>query len=387
MMASDKHIGILGGGQLGGMLIRHAIDFGVKIAILESDLNAATAQYSGHFTCGDCMDYDTVVAFGTGLDIITIEKEAVNVEALKTLRSKGVKVHPAPEIIEIIQDKYSQKQFLLSKGIPVVPGIPIHGLRDLAQHADRLPGCLKLRRNGYDGKGVMMLREATDIENAFTEPSVLEELVSIQQEIAVIVARNEQSEVTCYDPVDMVFNPKRLLLDFQLCPAVISAAHAIQAREIALQVAEEFRLVGIMAIEMFVTTGGQVLVNELAPRPHNSGHHTIEAAATSQYEQLLRAIMGYSLGNTTLHSSSIMINLLQPEQCTEQHMQQALRSILAVPNAHLHWYGKKGNKAGRKMGHITVTAPDMEQAEETAARIRNILNHLHEPTTGSYHHG
>lgn len=371
MINKDIHIGVLGGGQLGGMLIRHAIDFGLYIKVLDSSADATCARYTNNFVLGDTLDYDAVRAFGKGLDIITIEKEAVNVDALEDLAKQGVQVHPSPAVIRIVQDKYSQKDFLQQHGIPVSPGILIKDKKELNKYKDRLPAVLKLCRDGYDGKGVMMLKTEADFDKAFDAPCVLEDLVAIRKELAVIVSRNAQGEIRCYDPVEMVFNKQLNLLDYQLAPAEITDRNAAQARDLAIRTAEALNLVGIMAVEMFLTIDDEVLVNELAPRPHNSGHHTIEACVTSQYEQLLRAIMGMPPGDTTAHKKSVMINILEPAEGNKGQLDRTFKAVLDTKDAHLHWYGKKNSKEGRKVGHITVNGDSISEAVSKAEAIRN----------------
>ncbi|MBS1780395.1 MAG: 5-(carboxyamino)imidazole ribonucleotide synthase [Bacteroidetes bacterium] len=374
----ELKIGILGGGQLGAMLIRHAIDFGLDISVMDKSLDSPCARYTSSFSVGNPMNYQDVLDFGKNLDIITIEIEAVNTKALRELSNNGVKVFPSPETIEIIQNKHSQKKFLENAGMPVAPSVLVNAKSELYGLVNNLPGCLKLCSNGYDGKGVMIIRSEQDIEKAFDEPSILEELVDIKHEISVIVARNENGQVDCYDPVMMIFNKERMLLDYQLCPADISVETAAEARNIAIKTAEALKLTGILAVEMFITGDGKLLVNELAPRPHNSGHHTIEACVTSQYEQLLRVIMGWPLGSTKLTSSSVMMNVLEPAASEKKNMGKALESILGLEDVHLHWYGKKGGSEGRKMGHITINDDTIEKALLKAATIRNILKAKHE---------
>ncbi|UYQ91132.1 5-(carboxyamino)imidazole ribonucleotide synthase [Chitinophaga horti] len=366
-------IGILGGGQLGGMLIRHAIDFGLRISVMDKDANAPCARYTSSFTLGSPTSYEDVLNFGKGLDVITIEMEAVNIDALRELEKQGVKVFPRPDTIAVIQDKYTQKQFLLSHNIPVVPGVAVDNKNDLLKLENKLPGCLKKRRDGYDGYGVMVLKTAADIEKAFDAPSVLEELVDIKNEIAVIVGRNEQGEVKCYDPVMMVFSEEKFVLEFQEAPAQIDEAIRNEAFALAEKIADALQLVGILAVEMFITRDGKLIVNELAPRPHNSGHHTIEASTTSQYEQLLRAILGLPLGDTSLRFPSLMMNILETEALSIDR-QGKFHRLLEVPGAHLHWYGKKGIRLGRKVGHITITDNTIEGTLAKADTIRKILN-------------
>lgn len=372
-MLENLKIGILGGGQLGGMLIRHAIDLGLSISVMDKDVNAPCARYSSSFTLGDPKSYDDVLAFGKDLDVITIEMEAVNIDALAELEKQGKKVYPSPDTIKVIQDKYTQKQFLLAHNIPVVPGVAVERKDDLHKLESKLPGCLKKRRDGYDGYGVMVLKTPADIANAFDAPSVLEELVDIQHEIAVIVGRNAQGEVKCYDAVKMVFSEEKFVLDFQEAPAQLADSILQQANVLAEKIANSLQLVGILAVEMFVTKDNQLLVNELAPRPHNSGHHTIEASTTSQYEQLLRAILGLPLGDTHLHLPSLMMNILENEGLAANR-QEKLQALLAIPGAHLHWYGKKGSRLGRKVGHVTITDSTMEAILKKAETIRKILN-------------
>lgn len=372
-MFENLKIGVLGGGQLGAMLMRPAIDFGLSVSVMDSDANAPCSRYTSSFFCGDPASYEAVLEFGKGLDIITIEKEAVNIDALRQLQKQGVKVFPTPDTIEVIQDKFSQKQFLQSHNIPVVPGEAVQGKDDLHRYENKLPGCLKKRRDGYDGYGVMVLKTPADIEKAFDVPCVLEELVDIKQEIAVIVARNEQGAVKCYDPVAMVFSEEKFILDSQVAPAQIDEEITRQATALAANIAEALKLVGILAVEMFITKDGKLLVNELAPRPHNSGHHTIEASITSQYEQLLRAILGWPLGDTGLRFPSLMMNILESAS-PDSNVREKLPQLLSMAEVHLHWYGKKGYRPGRKVGHITIGGSTMESITAKAETIRKILN-------------
>lgn len=366
-------LGILGGGQLGSMLIRSAIDFGLHVSVMDKDANATCRRYTSSFTQGSLLDYDAVLAFGEGKDMVTIEIEAVNVDALEELERRGVKVYPSPAIIRMVQDKYEQKKALLQHNIPVVPGVLINNKEELNSYKDKLPACLKLCRDGYDGRGVMILKKEADIATAFDKPSVLEDLVAIDKEIAVIVSRNEAGEVKTFDPVVMIFDNERNILDFQLCPAKISQELEAEGRELAVRIANALGLVGILAVEMFIDKDGKLVVNELAPRPHNSGHHTIEACITSQYEQQLRAILGMPLGDTAYTHASVMVNLLEPHASKKDSFVEAIETSLSVSGSHLHWYGKKGGSEGRKMGHITITGSSIEDAESKAGTIRQLL--------------
>jgi len=372
-MLQDLKIGILGGGQLGAMLLRYAIDFGLDVSVMDKDPDAPCSRHTSSFTIGDPANFEDVVRFGSQLNIITIEKEAVNTRALKHLRENGVKVYPSPETIEMIQDKYAQKLFLKENDIPVVPGNFARSRKDLEKYIDKFPVCLKKCANGYDGKGVMILKTPTDLLRAFDEPCVVEELIEIKHEISVIVSRNEHGTIECYDPVLMIFNKERLILDFQMCPANIDIDMAMQACNVAIKTAEALKLVGILAVEMFIATDGKLYVNELAPRPHNSGHHTIEAHATSQFEQQIRVILGLPMGTTKLNKASVMINILEPAAYRKNTINEALKTILCTSDVHLHWYGKSSGKEGRKMGHVTIVETNIENALSKAVMIRHLL--------------
>ena len=372
-MLEDLKIGILGGGQLGAMIIRHAIDFGLDVSVMDNDKDAPCFRYTNSFTIANPMDFDAVIKFGENLHVLTIEREAVNTTALRVLQEKGVKVFPSPDTIDIIKNKYVQKKFLIASGVAVVPGVAVSSKEDIRNNLHKFPCCLKKCTDGYDGYGVMILHNEEDIEKAFEGDCILEDLADIKHEISVIVSRNEQGQIECYDPILMMFDKDKMLLDFQLCPAHIERTVAIEACNIAIQVAEALSLVGIMAVEMFLTNDGKLLVNELAPRPHNSGHHTIEASVTSQYEQQLRAILGLPLGDTSITYPSVMINILEPAAHRKNSLENALKTILCTNSVHVHWYGKKGGKEGRKMGHITVTDNNIEEALSKATIIRHLL--------------
>jgi 5-(carboxyamino)imidazole ribonucleotide synthase len=370
--------GIIGGGQLGAMLIRSAMDFGVKISVMDKNTDVPCAKYCSSFFTGDSLSFDDVIEFGSNLDVITIEKEAVNTKALRVLQQKGVRVYPSPDVIEIIQNKLLQKEFLKEKGLPTVPAIPVFGKADILAKINKYPKCLKLCTQGYDGRGVMMLHNEQDLTDAFEEPSILEDVVTIKHELSVIVGRNEKGDIECYDPVMMYFDKERHILDFQLCPAQINRNLSLRARQLAIKIAEVFELVGILAVEMFVTEDGELYVNEVAPRPHNSGHHSIEACATSQYEQLVRIMIGLPLGDARHTCASVMINILEPRENSSIDIRQALNTILGFGGVHVHWYGKINKSKGRKVGHITVTENNIENALSKAANIKNILNKQYE---------
>lgn len=366
-MISQK-VGVLGGGQLGAMFIQSAIGFGIPISVLELDRNAPCSMYASQFVHGDPLNYEDVFQFGQHLDVITIEKEAVNVAALKALRDLGKKVFPSPELIEMIQDKFKQKQFLQQHKIPVVPGFLISSPEELAAKINTFPVCLKLCRDGYDGKGVMVLKSKDDFKQAFNAPSVAESFVAIKEEIAVMVARNQQGETKVYDAVSMVFDKQNHILDYQLCPANLPTSVAHQAESLAIKVAQAMDLVGIVAVEMFVTHDNELIVNELAPRPHNSGHHTIEACITSQYEQLLRSILNLPFGETDIKFPSVMINIIGKSE-SDSDLKENVKDLLSIKGVHVHWYGKS-EKKGRKLGHVTVLQPELEHTIQVAKIVK-----------------
>lgn len=366
-------LGILGGGQLGRMFIQEAINYDVRIHVLDPAADAPCAEIAHHFTCGNFNDYDTVMAFGKDKDIVTIEIEHVNVDALKSLQASGVKVFPQPEVLEIIKDKGTQKTFYTENNIPTAPYFLVKNKEEAAAHLDRGPFMQKLRTGGYDGKGVTPLRHESDLTNAFDAPSVLESFVDFEKEIAVMVARNEQGEIRSFPAVEMEFNPEANLVELLFSPANISIELEKQAEEIARTVAAKIGIVGVLAVEMFVTKDGKILVNEIAPRPHNSGHHTIEGNITSQYEQHLRAICGMPLGATDIIRPAAMINILGEKGFSGPAQYQGLDDVLHMPGVFIHLYGKTETKPFRKMGHATIIAEDVLVAKENAHRVLKTL--------------
>ena len=303
-------LGVLGGGQLGRMLIQSAINYNQDIHILDPDPNAPCKDIAQKFVVGSLKDYAAVYAFGKDCDVITVEIEAVNTEALQQLADEGKKVFPQPHLLALIQDKRKQKQFYLEQGIPTAEFILTENKEDVLANASFLPAVNKLGKEGYDGRGVQVLRSEADLDLAFDAPGLLEKLIDFEKEIAVTVARNEQGEVIAYPAVECAFHPTANLVEFLFAPAAISPEIEKKAQAIAKDLILKLDLVGILAVELFVTRTGEVLVNEIAPRPHNSGHHTIEANFTSQFEQHLRAVMNWPLGNPSLRCPAAMINLL-----------------------------------------------------------------------------
>jgi len=371
--STSLKIGMLGGGQLGRMLIQEAINLNLDISVLDPDKDAPCKNLTAQFVCGSLNDYDTVVNFGKAFDILTIEIEHVNIDALKFLQKTGVNVFPQPEFLEIIQDKGKQKQFYKENNIPTAPFYLVNSKEEIENHIQHFPVFQKLCKGGYDGKGVYRLDEVSKIENAFDAPSVLEKLVPFEREIAVIVARNLNGEIAVFPVVDMEFNPHENLVEYLYSPSSLNKLISIKAQEIAKSVIEKSNMVGVLAVEMFVTHEGEILVNEVAPRPHNSGHQTIEGNITSQYAQHLRAICNLPLGNTSIRNFSAMVNILGEPGFTGEAIYQGLEYVLKTENVFVHLYGKKITKPFRKMGHITICGDDENEVKQKAKAVKEKL--------------
>jgi 5-(carboxyamino)imidazole ribonucleotide synthase len=371
--SKDFRLGILGGGQLGRMLIQQAINYDIRVAILDPSADAPCRYIAHEFTQGNFADYDTVLQFGAAMDLITIEIEHVNVEALEELEKRGVQVYPSPSILRIIRDKGLQKQFYEKHRIPTAAFQLIENKNELKRYLNEFPMMQKLRLGGYDGKGVQSLRSEQDLELAFDGPCVLEKMIDFQAEISVIVARNKKGEIKTFPLVDMEFNADANLVEFLYSPSAMTAAISAEANEIAHKIVDALGFEGLLAIEMFVDREGKVLVNEIAPRPHNSGHHTIEACATSQYDQLLRAILNLPLGDTALTRPSVMINLLGEKGHSGPVQYLNLEEICGIPGVYVHLYGKSETKPFRKMGHVTICNENLEEAKLLARQIMSRL--------------
>lgn len=368
-----KKIGILGGGQLGRMLLQVAANWDLSVYVLDPDPQAPCVGLSPFFTQGSFTDFETVYNFGKTLDVITIEIENVNTEALKKLEQEGKQVFPQPHIIETIQNKRSQKAFYTLHKIPTAAYLLTDNKEAIKAHLDFLPAFQKLGTGGYDGKGVQLLRSEADLNKAFEAPSLLEKAIEIEKELAVMIARNPQGEIAMFPVVEMVFDPVLNLVDYLFAPAQISASQQQTVANLAKQLVEAWQLVGLLAVELFLTKSGEILVNEVAPRPHNSGHHTIEANYTSQFEQYLRAILGLPLGNPDARTPAAMVNVLgEPQHQGEAHY-EGLTNLLTQKNTYLHLYGKKQTKPGRKMGHITILADKVEELTEKVMLAKQSL--------------
>lgn len=366
-------VGILGGGQLGRMLLQAAANYVVETYVLENDEHCPAAHLCHHFTKGDITDYQTVYEFGKGLDAITIEIESVNIEALEQLESEGVRVYPKPSAIKIIKNKIEQDRFYQQHEIPSPDFMVTANKAAVAEYKDFLPAVHKLGEGGYDGKGVQVLRTEADLEKAFDQEAVLEKMVDIQKEIAVIVAMNDAGETAIYPPAEMIFDPVLNLLDYQLSPAQLSQKVLWKAEAIALTVVKKLQSPGLFAIELFIDKEDNVLVNETAPRVHNSGHHTIEANYCSQYDMLWRIILQLPLGNTDPILPSAIVNLLGADGYTGTAKYDGLNEVLQMENVFVHLYGKLVTKPGRKMGHVTIISNDYLDLTHKAHKIKHTL--------------
>ena len=366
-------LGVLGGGQLGRMMIQSAIDFNLDIRVLDPDPNAPCSHLVENFSVGKLTDENTVYDFGKECDLITIEIENVNTNALKRLQREGKKVYPEPEVIELIKDKRTQKTFYEENGIPTAQFLLTENLEDLKSNSNFLPAVHKLGKEGYDGRGVVILREEADLQKGFDKPSVLEKLVPFEKELSVIVAKNPSGEIVTFPVVELSFHPEHNLVEFLFSPALISQEIEEKAQALAKDVINKLNMTGLLAVEMFLTKEGEVLVNEVAPRTHNSGHHTIEANVTSQFEQHLRAILDLPLGSTDILRPAAMVNLLGEDGFTGNAKYVGMEEIMAMDDVHIHLYGKKITKPFRKMGHVTVCTNDAAKLEEKTRIIKKTL--------------
>ncbi len=365
-------IGILGGGQLGRMIIQSGIDYNLDISILDPDPNAPCKSLTHNFVIGKLTDFDTVYSFGSTCDLITIEIENVNVEALIKLRDEGKTVYPQPEVIKLIQNKADQKLFFKQNNLPTADFITVKNKKD-AQRTDWLPFVNKLATEGYDGRGVQIVKSEEDFDKVFDQPGLIEKLIDFETEISVIVARNESGETSAFPAVELSFHPVHNLVEFLYSPANISPDLEAKARKIALEVITTLDMIGLLAVEMFVTKEGEILINEIAPRPHNSGHQTIEGNITSQFEQHLRAILDLPLGATDTLIPSAMVNLLGEEKHTGPAVYQGIKKVANESGVHVHLYGKMITKPYRKMGHVTITDFDLNKLKEKANFVKNTL--------------
>ena len=375
--STDFTLGILGGGQLGKMLLTETLKYDIRTIVLDPSAEAP-ARFGCHtFFQGDLMDYDTVYQFGKQADLITFEIENVNVDALERLESEGIKVYPTPKSLRIIQDKGAQKAFYKAHGISTAPFEPFPSPALLATAVAEgrwtYPFVWKSTRFGYDGNGVKIVRNPQDLHALPEGPCIAELCADIDKELAVIVARSPKGEVATYPVVEMEFHPEANQVEYVLCPARIAETISDQARKIALQVAEAFGSIGLLAVELFLTKEGEIWVNEVAPRPHNSGHYSIEASYTSQFEQHLRAILNLPLGSTESKVAGVMVNLVGAEGYAGDVIYEHIEDVLSLQGVTPHIYGKRQTRPFRKMGHITITHPNIEQARSLAQKVKETI--------------
>jgi 5-(carboxyamino)imidazole ribonucleotide synthase len=368
-----KRIGILGGGQLGRMLLQAAANYDAETYVMENDVECPASHLCHQFTKGDIKNFDDVYNFGKGLDAITIEIENVNIEALEKLETEGVKVFPKPSVLRIVKNKILQKQYYKELQIPTAAFRITNHYSEIAEMEDLLPGVHKLGEGGYDGRGVQIITSKSDINKGFDKPSVLERMINIDKEIAIIIAINEKGDTAIYPPVRMAFDPDLNLLEYQLCPAGLDKQTLWRIEAVALAVVRNFKSPGIFAVELFVDKAGDVFVNETAPRVHNSGHHTIEAHYSSQFDMLWRVILNYPLGNTNYILPSIMVNIIGAAGFTGDAVYEGLDEILQIENAFVHLYGKKQTKPGRKMGHVTILSNEKQDLLHNSNKVKRGL--------------
>lgn len=375
--SSGFKLGILGGGQLGKMLLSDTRKFDIRTYVLDPSADAPGRLGCNHFFQGDLMDFDTVYAFGKQVDVLTFEIELVNLKALEKLELEGLPVYPSPKTLRLIQNKGIQKAFYQTHNIPTA-GFSRFEHKDLLVEAVdnnkvSMPFVWKCTEFGYDGNGVKIIRSRADLDNLPGVECIAEAMVPFKNELAVIVARSVSGEIKTYPVVEMEFHPQANQVEYVICPARIDPKVADKARAIALNVSEKFNHVGLLAVEMFQTHDDEILVNEVAPRPHNSGHYSIEASFTSQFENHLRAILDLPLGHTDSKVAGVMVNLVGEEGFTGPVLYQNMETILSWAGVTPHIYGKSETRPFRKMGHVTIVSQDMEQAREIAEKVKNTI--------------
>lgn len=375
--SSDFKLGILGGGQLGKMLLTETRKFDIQTLVLEPSEEAPARYSCNGFYKGSLMDFDTVYQFGKMVNLLTIEIENVNLDALDKLEEEGLPIYPSPKTLRLIQNKGKQKDYYVSNDIPTSPHqrfVDLNDLRNaLAKDELEFPFVWKCAQFGYDGNGVKICRSALDLVKLPDVECIAEEMVPFKNELAVIVARSVSGEVKTYPVVEMEFHPEANQVEYVICPARIDEKVAQKATEVALKVSEAFHHVGLLAVEMFQTADDEILVNEVAPRPHNSGHYSIEASYTSQFENHLRAILNLPLGNTDSKVAGIMVNLVGEEGFSGQVVYENIEKIMAIDGVTPHIYGKRETRPFRKMGHVTIVNEDMTEARKIAEEVKNSI--------------
>ena len=375
--SSDFKLGILGGGQLGKMMLYETRKYDIQTLVLDPSAEAPCKISCNHFEQGDLMDYDTVLNFGRKADVVTFEIEGVNIEALKQLESEGIKTYPSADTLEKIQNKATQKQFYKDQNISTANFKVFENLEKLKKAVSekmvQIPFVWKSATGGYDGKGVSVIKKEEDLNELSPGECIAEDLIPFKNELAVIVARNPSGEVKTYPVVEMEFHPTANQVEYVICPARIENNVAEKARKTAEQVSEAFKHVGLLAVEMFQTEDDRILVNEVAPRPHNSGHYSIEASYTNQFEQQIRAILDLPLGNTDSKVGGIMVNLVGSEGHEGEVIYENIEKIMKMSGVTPHIYGKKITRPFRKMGHVTIVNKDLSEARKVAEKVKNSI--------------
>ena len=375
--SSDFKLGILGGGQLGKMMLYHTRKFDIYTCVLDPSKDAPSRLACDEFTIGDLLDYDTVVNFGKKVDVLTIEIENVNVDALEALESEGINVYPASKTLRTIQNKAQQKLFYRDNNIPTADFSRFAYTSEISDAVENgglgYPFVWKSARFGYDGQGVKVVRRYTDLVDLPNVECIAENLIPFKNELAVIVARNTEGHLKTYPVVEMEFHPEANQVEYVICPARIPDEIAKKAELVALKTAAAFEHVGLLAVEMFQTEDDEILVNEVAPRPHNSGHYSIEASYTDQFEQHIRCVLGLPLGNTESKVAGVMVNLVGAENHTGNVLYKNIEAIMAMDGVTPHIYGKKQTRPFRKMGHVTIVDKDIAKAREVAEKVKQTI--------------
>lgn len=368
------NIGLIKGGQLGLMLIESGIKYADHFFVMDDDPRSPCRDFCKDVTIEDVNNPDLVEEFGKDLDALVVEFEAISTEGLRRLEDKGVRVFPSSTVLDVIQDKGLQKQFFEENGLPTAGYDLLEGKSDLEKHQDSFPHIIKLRRGGYDGKGVMKLDSIDDLPDQWDQPLVRENLVNIHKELAVVVCRDAQGNMASYPLVEMVFHEGQNMLDLLLSPAQVSEDHYQKAKDLAEKTAKALGIVGILAVEMFLTPDGEILINEVSPRLHNSGHVSIEAHRSSQFEQLMRIVHGFPLGSTEQLKPAAMLNLLGKDGHQGSTVYKGLEEVLKDPQVFVHLYRKEETRPFRKMGHVTVLGDSLEDCQQRARMVQNLLS-------------
>ena len=375
--SSEFTLGILGGGQLGKMLLYETRKFDIKTNVIDPSKEAPCKIACDHFEIGDLMDFDTVYNFGKKVDVLTFEIELVNIEALEKLENEGIIVYPSSKTLRNINDKITQKQFYQTHQIPTSPFQIFNSKNNLLQAISNqdlsFPFVWKQSKGGYDGMGVSIIRKKEDLDKLRNVPCIAEQLITFKNELAVIVTRNPKGEIKTYPVVEMEFHPEANQVEYVICPARIDDKVAEKARAIAVKVSKAFEHVGLLAVELFQTEDDEIMVNEVAPRPHNSGHYSIEGSVTNQFEQHLRAILNLPLGETNSKIAAIMVNLVGEEGYTGNVQYKNMENILNLEGVSPHIYGKKQTRPFRKMGHVTIVNKDIDKAHKIAEIVKKTI--------------